>query len=85
MLSPGDRGRERGPLTGLFSPALIIAMTDDPNNGPPDVEPPSPARVHRNYVLKCRRLGITSNPLDCSTAPLTEWTALRGRPDSTPQ
>jgi len=34
-------------------------MIDDSDDAPPDVNPSSPARMYRNYLLMCRRLGIT--------------------------
>jgi hypothetical protein len=45
----------------------------DADNGPPDIDAPNPARVYRNYLLTCRRMGITPTSPERAKVLLKEW------------
>ena len=48
-------------------------MLDRPDSDSPVLDPLKPARVYRDYLLKCRRLGIMPASPDRAKAILKEW------------
>jgi hypothetical protein len=47
-------------------------MLDDADNESL-ADPPNPARVYRDYLLTCRRMGITPTSSERARALLKEW------------
>jgi len=47
-------------------------MLDDADNESL-ADPPNPARIYRDYLLTCRRMGITPTSPERARALLKEW------------
>jgi len=48
-------------------------MIDDVDSEPPVSDLPNPARVYRDYLLTCRRMGVTPTSPDRAKVLLKEW------------
>jgi hypothetical protein len=49
-------------------------MLDDADKDSAAFDPPDPDNVYRNYLVTCRRLGVTPTPRDRANALIREWT-----------
>ena len=65
-------GRSRPLRRSTRSRARIRAMRDDASPVP-ELDPPDPERIYRNYVAQCRRMGVTPAPRDRAKALIREW------------
>ena len=47
---------------------------DDDDDDIPELDQPDADRVYRNYLITCRRLGVTAVPRERARKLIEEWT-----------
>ena len=45
------------------------------NNDAPKLDQPDPERLYRNYLVTCKRLGVTAVPRERADKLIAEWAA----------
>ncbi len=63
----------RLPYSCRYVIGRIMAPMPDAASPVPELDPPDPERVYRNYVAQCRRMGITPTPRDRARKLIEEW------------
>ena len=43
------------------------------NNDAPELDQPDPERLYRNYLVTCKRLGVTAVPRERAQDLIREW------------
>ena len=57
----------------LAQTSAHLRMIDDVDSEPPVSDLPNPARVYRDYLVTCRRMGVTPTSPDRAKVLLKEW------------